>query len=103
MDEQHSPETAINFVFYLSYLIFFVTYFMIDVVYWNYHYFKCSVVLFALSSLSFFLDCFFRKKSVTMLEWTDGSKAFFLYSDRKNPPPPGGVSHLLCSLIKNRV
>jgi len=23
--------------------------------------------------------------------------------DRKNPPPPGGVSYLLCSLIKNRV
>jgi len=26
------------------------------------------------------------------------------YFDRKNPPPPpGGVSYLLCSLIKNRV
>jgi len=24
-----------------------------------------------------------------------------VYVDRKKPPPPGGVSYLLCSLVKN--
>jgi len=78
-----------------------------------------------------FLICYWRDEMsvhvlmLCILTWVyykrDGKKNIYLYMytmyvwwslltrycrdeiDRKKPPPPGGVSYLLCSLIKNRV